>query len=87
MRWSASDQALGVMRRPTVHRRSELLGTSIGTSFNGFLGLALCATPSPPILTSSVLLVLADGRYPLLVYRARAAGWYRGRGGEWVPLS
>jgi hypothetical protein len=53
MRWSASDRTLGVMRRPTVHRRSELLGTSISTSFNGFLGLAPCATPSPPILTSS----------------------------------
>jgi hypothetical protein len=62
MRWSASDRALGVMTRPAVHRRSELLGTSIGTSFNGFLGLVLCAMPSPPILTSSVLLVLADGR-------------------------
>jgi len=31
------------MTRPAVHRRSELFGISIGTSFNGFLGLVLYA--------------------------------------------
>jgi hypothetical protein len=39
MRRSASDRTLGVMTRPAVHSRSELLRICVGTSFNGFLGL------------------------------------------------
>jgi hypothetical protein len=39
MRRSASDRARGVMTKSAVHRKSELLRTSIGTLFNGFLGL------------------------------------------------
>jgi len=72
MQRSASDRALVVMTRPAVHRRSGLFGTSIGTSFNGVLGLALRApSPSPPIPTSPILLVLADDQLRAVVSRAR----------------
>jgi len=76
MQWSASDRARGVMIRPAVHRRPGLFGTSIGTSFAGFLGIVLrTPPPSQPIPTGPVvLLVLAGDQSRAAVARLRFCG-------------
>jgi len=51
MQWSASDRARGVMIRPAVHRRPGLFGTSIGTSFDGFLGIVPAHATAVPANT------------------------------------
>ena len=72
MQWSASDRARGVMIRPAVHRRPGLFGTSIGTSFAGFLGIVLrTPPPSQPIPTGPVLLVLTGDQSRAAVARPR----------------